>query len=82
VESPSDDSDDNPNGPSNPDDSDDLDESDDQSNEETGQVSVPTTLPTARSISQPGMFDQTSFNEEEEVLKEAFSGAEDNLIAA
>lgn len=82
VEHPSDDSDNDPNGPGDSDDSDDSDESDDQTEEETSQVNVPTTLSVASPIAQPGMFDQNRFNEEEEVLKEAFSAAEDNLIAA
>lgn len=82
VETPSDDSDDDPNGPGNSDDSDESDESGNQSEEETSLVNVPATLSVASPSAQPDMFDQTNFNEEEEVLKEAFSGAEDNLIAA
>jgi PRTRC genetic system protein E len=84
AETPSDDSDDDPpNGPDgSDDDSDDSDESDDQSDEQPDQVNVAAIAPAVTPISQPSMFDQNRFDDEEEVLKEAFGGAENNLIAA
>jgi PRTRC genetic system protein E len=84
AETPSDDSDDDPpNGPDGSDDeTDDSDESDDQSDEQSGQVNVAVIAPAATPSSQPSMFDQNRFNEEEEILKEAFGGAENSLIAA
>jgi len=83
VETPSDDSDDDPNGPDGSDDeTDDSEEFDDQSDEKPDQVNVAPIAPAVTSIAQPSMFDHNRFSEEEEVLKEAFSGAEDNLIAA
>jgi PRTRC genetic system protein E len=84
AETPSDDSDDDPpNGPDGSDDeTDESDESDDQSDEQSGQVNVAVIAPAATPTSQPSMFDQNRFNEEEEILKEAFGGAENSLIAA
>jgi PRTRC genetic system protein E len=83
AETPSDDSDDDPpKGPNGSDDTDDSDESDDQSDEQSAQVNVAVIAPAATPTSQPSMFDQNRFDEEQEILKEAFGGAENDLIAA
>jgi PRTRC genetic system protein E len=83
TETPSDDSDDDPpsgTDGSDDDESEDSDESDDQSD----QADLVAVAPAAVTpTSQPSMlFDENRFDEEEEVLKEAFGGAENSLIAA
>jgi PRTRC genetic system protein E len=84
AETPSDDSDDDhPNGPDGSDDeTDDSDESDDQSDDQSSHANIAVIAPAATPTSQPSMFDQNRFDEEEEILKEAYGGAEDNLVAA
>jgi PRTRC genetic system protein E len=72
----SDDSDDDPpKGPNGSDD--DSDESDDDSDDQAAQANVAAIAPAVIPVSQPSMFDQ-----EQEILEEAFNGAEDRLIAA